>query len=543
MRMFSGLSFRSYHFIVITALFLTASANIRFFSAMLEIYPWVDHAGFIISACILLLACMVLLLAMFSMLLPDKFVMILFILVAAPTAYFSEHFGTVIDIDMIRNFAETNAAESADLFTSGFLLRLLLLGLLLVIVIYKLPLEKRRFLSEMATKAILVTVALGMMAACIWSNSSQYASFFREHKSVRYYISPAYPIYSGLQFIASHAPAATPLPFASLDAEATVVEGENVHAELIILVVGETARADHFSLNGYNRLTNPRLALEANLISYTDIHSCGTSTAISVPCMFSYSAHDTFNVKSARNTENGLDLLNKAGVNVLWRDNNSDSKGVADRVPFEDFRSAERNPVCDSECRDIGMLAGLQTYIDSHQGDILIVLHQMGSHGPAYYRRYPKEFERFSPACQSSELANCSQEEIINAYDNTLVYTDYFLSEVISLLKNNSPQYETAMFYVSDHGESLGESGVYLHGMPYRFAPEAQTHVPVIAWVGPSSDIDYEESLKLKDQRNSHDAVFDTLLSVFELTTDLLPAAESKLVALKEEGAESHDAL
>jgi lipid A ethanolaminephosphotransferase len=189
------------------------------------------------------------------------------------------------------------------------------------------------------------------------------------------------------------------------------------------------------------------------------------------------------------------------------------------------------------------MLAGLQTYIDSHQGDILIVLHQMGSHGPAYYRRYPQEFERFSPACQSSELANCSQEEIINAYDNTLIYTDYFLSEVIALLKNNSRQYETAMFYVSDHGESLGESGVYLHGMPYRFAPEAQTHVPVIAWIGSSSDINYEESLKLKDQRNSHDAVFDTLLSVFELTTDLLPAAETKLVVLKEDGAESHDAL
>jgi lipid A ethanolaminephosphotransferase len=321
---------------------------------------------------------------------------------------------------------------------------------------------------------------------------------------------------------------------------ANILETEDAHAELVILVVGETARADHFSLNGYQRNTNPRLSVEANLISFSNIHSCGTSTAISVPCMFSYSAHDGFDVKSARNTENGLDLLQKAGVNVLWRDNNSDSKGVADRVPFQNFRSAPLNPACDEECRDIGMLDGLQAYIDGKSGDILIVLHQMGSHGPAYHRRYPAEFEKFTPACQSNELADCTQDEIINAYDNTILYTDYFLSQVIALLKANSPKYEAAMFYVSDHGESLGESGIYLHGMPYSFAPEAQTHVPVIAWIGPSSDIDYAQSLALRDQANSHDVVFDTLLAVFEVTTELLPAAEVKLVVLEDEEAEKN---
>ncbi len=348
------------------------------------------------------------------------------------------------------------------------------------------------------------------------------------------------PIYSAIQFAASFAPTSAPPPFMGLDAMANILESEDAHAELVILVVGETARADHFSLNGYPRATNPRLSLEANLISFSNIHSCGTSTAISVPCMFSYSAHDGFDVKSARNTENGLDLLQKAGVNVLWRDNNSDSKGVADRVPFENFRSAESNPVCDDECRDIGMLDGLQAYIDGKSGDILIVLHQMGSHGPAYHRRYPAEFEKFTPACHSNELADCTQDEIINAYDNTILYTDYFLSQVIALLKANSPKYEAAMFYVSDHGESLGESGIYLHGMPYRFAPEAQTHVPVIAWIGSSSDIDYAQSLALRNQANSHDVVFDTLLEVFEVTTDLLPAAEVKLVVLEEEEDEKN---
>jgi len=534
---------RSYHIMVVVAVFLSATANLSFFSAVLDLYPWADNSGFIVSMVVLLVACLTLLMAVFSLVLPWRITVSLFLLVAAGTAYFSDQFGTVIDVDMIRNLAETDVAESSDLLSLNLILRVVLLGVLPVVLLWVYRSQQGSWGKRLISHGITALLALALMAACIFSFSSQYASFFREHKSVRYYISPAYPIYSAMQFAASFAPTADPIPFMSLEAVANILETEDAHAELVILVVGETARADHFSLNGYERETNPLLAKQQNLISFSNIHSCGTSTAISVPCMFSYSAHDNFNVNSARNTENGLDLLQKAGVNVLWRDNNSDSKGVADRVPFENFRSSERNPVCDEECRDIGMLDGLQTYIDNKSGDILIVLHQMGSHGPAYYRRYPPAFEKFTPACQSAELSDCSQQEIINAYDNTILYTDYFLSQVIALLSANSPKYETAMFYVSDHGESLGEAGMYLHGMPYSFAPEAQTHVPVVAWIGPSSDIDYEQTLALKDQANSHDVVFDTLLEVFEVTTDLLPAAAVKLVVLEdEEDEESHNA-
>lgn len=526
---------RPYQIFILTAVFLTATANLTFFSAVLELYPLTSNSGFLISMAILVVSCLVLLMAIISMVLPWRITLSLFLLIAAASSYFSDQFGTVIDIEMIRNIFETDAAESADLLSVNLALRMLLLGLLPTALIWWLPSRRKPFIQGKLAYVFTGLVALGLMAACVFSFSSQYASFFREHKTVRYYISPAYPIYSALQFAASFAPTSAPLTFVELNAVANILETPAAHAELVILVVGETARADHFSLNGYRRDTNPHLAAEPNLISYSNIHSCGTSTAISVPCMFSYSAHDGFDVKSARNTENGLDLLQAAGVNVLWRDNNSDSKGVANRVPFENFRSSDLNPVCDEECRDIGMLSGLQTYIDSKSGDILVVLHQMGSHGPAYHRRYPREFEKFNPACQSGELADCTQQEIINAYDNTILYTDYFLSQVIGLLKANSPKYETAMFYVSDHGESLGESGIYLHGMPYSFAPEAQTHVPVIAWIGESSDIDFAQSLALKDQVNSHDAVFDTLLAVFEVTTELLPASDKKLVALKDE--------
>ena len=526
---------RPYQIFILTAAFLAATANLTFFSAVFELYPLISNSGFLISMAILVVSCLVLLMAIISMVLPWRITLSLFLLIAAASSYFSDKFGTVIDIEMIRNIFETDAAESADLLSVNLALRMLLLGLLPTALIWRLPSRRKPFIQGKLAYVFTGLVALGLMAACVFSFSSQYASFFREHKTVRYYISPAYPIYSALQFAASFAPTSAPLKFVELNAVANILETPAAHAELIILVVGETARADHFSLNGYRRDTNPHLAAEPNLISYSNIHSCGTSTAISVPCMFSYSAHDGFDVKSARNTENGLDLLQAAGVNVLWRDNNSDSKGVANRVPFENFRSSDLNPVCDEECRDIGMLSGLQTYIDSKSGDILVVLHQMGSHGPAYHRRYPREFEKFTPACQSGELADCTQQEIVNAYDNTILYTDYFLSEVIALLKANSPKYETAVFYVSDHGESLGESGIYLHGMPYSFAPEAQTHVPVIAWIGESSDIDFAQSFALKDQVNSHDAVFDTLLAVFEVTTELLPASDKKLVALKDE--------
>jgi len=317
--------------------------------------------------------------------------------------------------------------------------------------------------------------------------------------------------------------------------DAKIPATDNDH-ELIIMVVGETARSDRFSLNGYQRNTNPALVLENRLISYTHISACGTSTAISVPCMFALAGHENFDRKTAKQTENILDLLDHAGVSVLWRDNNSDSKGVAVRIKYEDYKNPTVNPVCDTECRDIGMLHGLQNYIDAQEGDILIVLHQMGNHGPAYYKRYPPEVEHFKPACHSAELSECSAEEINNAYDNAIRYTDYFLSMVIALLKANTPTFETTMLYVSDHGESLGENGLYLHGMPYLFAPREQTLVPLIIWAGSSSDIDLTSARAYHTMDNSHDAVFHALLSLFEIKSNF-PDTSTKLFKMREPDA------
>jgi lipid A ethanolaminephosphotransferase len=259
-----------------------------------------------------------------------------------------------------------------------------------------------------------------------------------------------------------------------------------------------------------------------DIINFPEMYSCGTSTAVSVPCMFSIFTRDEYSDNNMKSQENLLDVLHHAGVNILWRDNNSDSKGTALRVPYEDYKSPSRNPICDVECRDEGMLVGLQEYIDrTKYGDILIVLHQMGNHGPAYFKRYPKEFEKFTPVCKTNQLEECSREEIGNAYDNAVLYTDYFLSKVISLLKQNEKSFESAMVYISDHGESIGENNLYLHGLPYFMAPDSQKHVGAILWFGNGFKIDNKALKEKSTEIFSQDYLFHTILGLLEVDTSI----------------------
>jgi lipid A ethanolaminephosphotransferase len=242
--------------------------------------------------------------------------------------------------------------------------------------------------------------------------------------------------------------------------------------------------------------------------------------------MFSVYDRGDYSYKKGISTENVLDVLKHTGeVAILWRDNNSDSKGVALRVQYEDFKHPNNNTVCsEGECRDIGMLNGLDAFIKKHQGkDIFIVLHQMGNHGPAYFKRYPKSFEKFTPTCKTNQLEACTQQGIINAYDNAILYTDYFLTQVIAFLKKYDTVYDTAMIYMADHGESLGENGVYLHGLPYFMAPDAQTHIGALMWFGSGMKerIDVESLRKRSKKEYSQDNLFHTILGIFNVQTDV----------------------
>ncbi|MFK5880838.1 MAG: sulfatase-like hydrolase/transferase, partial [Sulfurospirillum sp.] len=290
---------------------------------------------------------------------------------------------------------------------------------------------------------------------------------------------------------------------------------------LLVLVIGESARADHFSLNGYKKDTNPYLKNE-NIINFSQMYSCGTETVTSVTCMFSTLNRSKFSIRAALGHENLLDIAKRAGVKIKWIDNNSDSKGVATRIKdVVNIRNEKIEHFCDSgECRDEAMLVGLQKYINKDIKDTIIVLHQMGNHGPEYYKRYPKKFEKFKPVCKSNQLQKCTKEEIKNAYDNAILYTDYFLSKTINLLKQNENKYETALLYLSDHGESLGENGVYLHAMPYFIAPVAQRHIASIAWFG--KNFDHLNQQCIKDSENKHysqDNYFSTVLGLMGIKT------------------------
>ncbi len=495
--------------------------NISFFNNVTNVYTvTAANIPFLVSVVIMLGSFIALLFSLVSSRYTIKPVLIAVFLTASLASYFMDSYNVIIDSTMIQNAMMTDTAELADLVNVKLILYFLILGVLPAILIYKTRINYASPKAEIISRFKLILVLLVLIVSQLLLFGKTYASFFREHKELRYYTNPVTYIYSTNKYIKSTL-ATRNIEIKPIGEDA-LVPHTDTHRELTILVIGETARADRFSLNGYNRKTNPLLEKE-DVISFTNMTSCGTSTAVSVPCMFSMRSKDEYDDEKGKSEENLLDILNHAGVHVLWRDNNSDSKGVALRVQYEDYKSAEVNPDCDIECRDDGMLDGLQDYIDAQQnGDILIVLHQMGNHGPAYYKRYPEPFEKFIPACRTNHLDECSEEEISNAYDNAILYTDYFLSKVIDLLKNNMNSFETAMFYMSDHGESLGESGVYLHGLPYFMAPDAQTHVASILWFGDNYDeIDSQSVRQKADMDFSHDNLFHTILGLMEVETSV----------------------
>jgi lipid A ethanolaminephosphotransferase len=341
---------------------------------------------------------------------------------------------------------------------------------------------------------------------------------------LRFLINPSYFFYSVHEY-AQDLLSQTNLPPTTIGRDAVLEKTweERGKKTITILVLGETARAENFSLNGYFRDTNPMLRKE-EVINFSNFYACGTSTAVSLPCMFSHLGQKKYKESKAKRSENILDVLSHAGIRVLWRDNNSGCKGVCSRIEFEKMDNLKNKGLCsDSECYDEIMIQGLQSYVDSLDQDAFIVLHQKGSHGPAYYLRYPDSFKIYEPVCNSSQLDKCPRQEIINAYDNSILYTDYFLSLVIDFLKKNSDTFYTAMIYVSDHGESLGENNIYLHGLPYQFAPDEQKRVPFILWFSKGFEenygIDRAHLESIGASRHSHDNLFDSVLGLLDIQT------------------------
>ncbi|WP_201554493.1 phosphoethanolamine transferase [Psychrobacter immobilis] len=538
------------HLIIVVSLYLVASANIGFFEQVLSVYSFSTNTGFIFSITGLLFGLMWLVLSLLCYRSTAKVVLIIMVLIAAICGYFTDAYGTIFNRDMLINGLQTDQAEAMGLMAPSLFIRLFLLGIVPAFMIGNIRLKRLSWQQATLQKSVTLLLSIVLIAMCLVPFGDQYASFFRQHKIVRSYVNPITPVYSvirlGTDYIAERRRPDTLIPHAT-DAKRSITSNTSntsnsaVRPKLMVFVVGETVRADHIGLNGYERNTTPLLSKQSDIYSFKDASSCGTSTAYSVPCMFSYTNRKNYDPDSASYNENVLDTLHKQGVNVIWRDNNSSAKGVADRVTFEDYKTTALNPDCDIECRDIGMLDGFDKLVKSGSSqketpkDTLILLHQMGNHGPAYFKRYPKDYAEYQPVCMTNELSKCDNQSVINGYDNAIRYTDYFLNSVIDTLKPYEQDYEVVMVYISDHGESLGENNIYLHGLPYAIAPNAQKHVPVIIWSPTGNGIDSStidsstianSSLaNMIDQPVSHDFITPTLLQFFGITTDETKAA------------------
>ncbi|HEY0686780.1 MAG TPA: phosphoethanolamine--lipid A transferase [Steroidobacter sp.] len=459
--------------------------NVRFWELSADAMWHAGVGSFLFMVSLFVVAWTVL--ALLLLLLPGRWLIragasLLFV-IAALGAYFCSEYGAIMNQEMMRNVLQTDRAEVTALMSPDLWLHLVLLGCVPAILVWRVQLPRTTWRAQLGRRALAIVVALALAVAGMFANSADYATFFRAHKPIRYTLNPVAQVVSMIGMVADSRDSRADQPLADPAGKVERTAAPAAKPLVLFLVIGETARAANFQLGGYARETNPELSKISGLTYFSNVTSCGTSTAISVPCLFSHLPRADFKVDEAERYTNLLDSLVRAGFDVQWRDNNSGCKGVCARVTSIDYNQSRDPRYCQgSNCYDEVMLADLPEVLSRIQRDTVFVFHQKGSHGPAYSERYPADRERFKPACRSNQLQHCSQQEIANAYDNTIAYTDHVLARQIGLLRDQAFRLDSLLIYVSDHGESLGENGIFLHGMPYAFAPAVQKDVPMMMW-------------------------------------------------------------
>ncbi|WPS07091.1 phosphoethanolamine transferase EptA [Klebsiella aerogenes] len=472
----------------------------------------------------------------------DRVVISLFILLSASAQYFIWTFGVVIDRSMIANIFDTTPAESFALLSTQMVIVLGLSGLLMVLVAWWIKVRKPASFWRGAAMRLLniaVSALLIVLVAALFYKD--YASVFRNNKELVKSLSPSNSIVALNSWYAHNRMDNLPLVKIGEDAKQKAVMHNGTRKNLTIVVLGETSRAENFSLGGYDRETNPRLKQD-DVVYFPKTTSCGTATAVSVPCMFSNMPRAHYDEELAHHQEGVLDILQRAGVQVLWNDNDGGCKGACDRVPHQNVTNLNLSGECiDGECYDDVLFHNLDSYIDNLQQDGIIVLHTIGSHGPTYYNRYPAEFKKFTPTCDTNEIQSCTQQQLTNTYDNTILYVDYVVDKAIKLLQSKQDRFTTSLVYLSDHGESLGEDGVYLHGLPYSIAPDTQKHVPMLLWLSPDYQQRYGVSSQCLQQQAktndySQDNLFSTLLGLLGVDTREYQAKDDLLTPCRETG-------
>ncbi len=516
-------------------LFLSAALKDRLLSAPAT---W----GFALALLVMLAALHFVLLALVSNRWTVKPLLALLITGTAFATYFMQSFGVYLDPTMMRNMLHTDVAEARELFSWSLLPHLLLHAVLPLLVLWRVRVVSHGWARSAVVRFGTLVLACVLLVGALLMVFQTFASLMRNHKDMRYLVTPGNYLWSISAVAAAQAKgAAKPRQAIGLDAtpgprmvaRAEAKDGVAAKPLLLVLVVGETARAANWGLNGYRLQTTPQLA-QLPVINFPDVSACGTNTEVSLPCMFAPVGRRDYDEERIRGSQSLLHVLARAGVAVHWRDNQSGCKGVCEGLPQDTVIALKPPGLCAmNRCLDEGLLAGLEAWLGGTKtaadgataGTRFLVLHQLGNHGPSYFRRYPTAFARFKPACEKDDLHLCSREEIVNAYDNALLYTDHVLALLITRLHAASATVDSAVLYVSDHGESLGENNLYLHGLPYAIAPDVQKRVPMMAWFSPgaaaSIGIDTDCLKKRAQAPTAHDHLFHTVLSLLDVKTSL----------------------
>lgn len=452
----------------------------------------------------------------------------LLIVLAAAVSYFTYYYGTYFDTTMLTNVLQTDIQETGELLTESLVLHMAIFAALPVALLWRVHIPAVSWRHAILRRTAYLSLTVVALVGSVLLTYHSLSPLMRNQPELRYLVTPGNYLVS-LERVLAASDRATPQQRLPLEHDATAAPHEGQKPALLVIVVGETVRAANWGLNGYARQTTPQLA-QRDVINYPNVSSCGTSTAVSVPCMFSPLGHDDYDEGYISSHESLLDVLQNAGLKVLWLDNQSGCKGVCDGVASSSIAPGDYPSLCqDGRCFDAVLTEELKRYVAQSNGDTVIVLHQMGNHGPSYYQRYPEAFRHFTPTCDSADLSQCSRQQIVNSYDNAILYNDQLLSGLTDYL-DQQQGFAASMIYVSDHGESLGENGLYLHGLPYAIAPDAQTRVPMLWWL--SDDfvkrfaID-TACLKAKaDQPYRHANLFHTTLGLLDIRTDVYRAQQ-----------------
>lgn len=441
--------------------------------------------------------------------------------VTAAAAFYMDRYHVYIDRDMVANVLVTEPKEARELITPDFLLALLLHGLLPSVLVWWTRAPSRSVGKGIAMHAVGVAVAFAIALGAIGLNYQSLSSLMRNEKSMRHLIAPGNWMVALGKAMRERRRADAPRQVIATDAR--IERPAGARPRLVVVVVGETVNAAHWGLNGYARQTTPRLAA-LDGVNYPDVEACGTNTEVSLPCMFSTQGLHDYDRDAIRGSESLLHLLARLDIHTLWRDNQTGCKGICDGLPFESFLEANVPGHCEgNRCFDSVLLHELDAAVARMPGDAVVVLHMLGNHGPSYYARYPDAFKRFTPACEVDELGDCERDTIVNAYDNAILYTDSVVADAVAWLERQSAARDTALLYVSDHGESLGESGLYLHGVPRMVAPDEQLKVPMWLWLSPAlreaDGIDLDCLREQATDPRTHDVLFSTVLGLMRVET------------------------